>query len=183
MAALPLDPPYLKRLGERIRNLRLKSGITQKQAATIAGVAEHTLRRWEQGSHAPKLWNVEKLAGALGCPVAALLSDTPGSRVIAEVVVSAETLRSIRAGGHARSAEVAERLAASLEPLLFSASRDALPTLPGSRARPRRSREAVLAGTTQADEMRRAALLRHAQSSGAIQAGGGDEPEAPIHSE
>lgn len=177
MAAQPTDYAYQQRLGERIRTARQRSGLTQKQTASLTEVREHTLRRWEQGLHAPKFPNVVKLAATLGVPVASLLTDTPGQACVAEVMVSADTLRKIRSKGRKESQAVAARLATALEPLLWRAARQPLPAGPnGSRAKPRRTREQIVAGTAQAKELHAVALARfNAQTARTIQAGGGDD--------
>ncbi|MGD8860331.1 MAG: tetratricopeptide repeat protein [Myxococcales bacterium] len=56
-----------RRLGERIKDLRYRRGLTQAQLAYKAGVGEKTLKRMEAGSTAtPRPETVAAVAGALG---------------------------------------------------------------------------------------------------------------------
>jgi|SRR5579872_37639 len=123
---------------QRLRHHRLANGITLKQAAAAAGVVTQTLGRWESGRTKPDLTRAGAIASALGVPVAALFTD---ELVVAEVVVSAETVERIRQEGREAAAEVATRLAAQLEPAIYAAAtRPARDTRPGARAKPRQSR-------------------------------------------
>ena len=55
------------RLGERIRALRYRHGLTQAQLAYKAGVGEKTLKRLETGkTDTPHPDTLAALAGALG---------------------------------------------------------------------------------------------------------------------
>lgn len=65
---MPLDP-------EKIRARRLKLGITQEQAAALAGIAQSNWARIETGVRCdPKLSTAQRVAHALRCKVDALLS-------------------------------------------------------------------------------------------------------------
>ena len=103
---------------ERIRAIRLAQGLTIKAAAQATGVATNTFSGWEAGLHTPKLWRAGDIAKALNVPVAALFTD---ELVIADVVVSQQTISAIRTGGREECERVAERLVAQLEPLLWAA--------------------------------------------------------------
>jgi hypothetical protein len=119
------------------------------------------VRRWEQGLHAPKLWTVPKIAAALGCPIASLLVDEPVGACVAEVWISAQTIRDVRSGGRAAALDAAERIARQLEPLIWQASTGRLPREQDTpaRSRPRRSRLQMLAAGKQATAARTAARL------------------------
>lgn len=62
----------------RVRNLRERRGITQRQLAAEMSVHESTISRWEAGiSPIPDAMKV-RLAQFFGCPVAWLMGwDTP----------------------------------------------------------------------------------------------------------
>lgn len=149
----------------KIRQLRLSHGLTLKAASASAGVHINSWVNWESGRVTPKLWRCGAIARALGVPVAALFTD---ELVVADVVVSAETVKAIRAGGREACQDVAKRLASQLEPVIWAAvTAPKVDTSPGRRAKRRRTRTEVLAGVKQANEMRRAKVTR--QQPDAIQ--------------
>ena len=49
-------------LNERLKNLRLQSGVTQKVVAKGIGVDEVSFQRFEYGTSRPRLENIIKLA-------------------------------------------------------------------------------------------------------------------------
>ena len=49
-------------LNERLKNLRLQSGVTQKAVADSIGIAELSFQRFEYGTSRPRLENIIKLA-------------------------------------------------------------------------------------------------------------------------
>jgi DNA-binding XRE family transcriptional regulator len=144
-------------LGARIRELRLTAGLTVPTAAKNAGVSVTAWNCWERGDKVPLLIRAPKIASALCVPVAALFR----SDVIAEVVVSAETVQRIREGGRPACVETAGRLASQLEPVLLeAANRRPVDLSPGARPKRRRSRAEVLAGIHAAETTRAAARQR-----------------------
>jgi transcriptional regulator with XRE-family HTH domain len=127
--------------------------VTLETVARNAGVSVTSWRNWEAGRKAPRLVRGQAIASALGVPMAALFR----SNVVAEVVVSDETVQRIRSEGRGACADVAKRLAAQLEPAIYeAATRKPADLRAGVRAKPRRSRAQVLAGVRQATEMRAA---------------------------
>ena len=85
---------------------------------------------------------------------------------VAEVWLSAETIRDIRHGGRAAALEAAERIARQLEPLIWQSRTGRLPRAQDTpaRAKPRRSRAEVLAGVKAASDARTQARLRYLAS-------------------
>ena len=63
----------VKRMAERIQELRGRRGLTQEQLAAKAGLSRGYLARLETMRHVPTLLTLEKLAKALGVKVARLL--------------------------------------------------------------------------------------------------------------
>lgn len=63
---------YEKRIvGERIRELRGRRGMTQKELAEASGIGESALRSYELGMRFPRLETLAQLASALSvCPEA-----------------------------------------------------------------------------------------------------------------
>lgn len=60
-------------VSENIRYFRKERGYTQKQLSKLAGIATITLQQYELEKREPKLENIQKIAEALGVPIAALL--------------------------------------------------------------------------------------------------------------
>lgn len=60
---------------EKIKNLRLKRHLTQKQLAKLAGVSEITIRKYEAGERTPKKEQLQQLANSLDVNINALLDD------------------------------------------------------------------------------------------------------------
>lgn len=60
-----VDIDAKQQLGARIRAIRLKRGLTQKELADAAGVGESALRSYELGARYPKQRQIESIARAL----------------------------------------------------------------------------------------------------------------------
>ena len=66
--------PDGNKLGERLRELRKKAGLTQEELAERVGVHFISVSRWENGVDVPKTLKLKKLASALGVSEAELLN-------------------------------------------------------------------------------------------------------------
>lgn len=64
-----------RRIGERIHLERTKRQWTLAQLSTHTGIKVPNLSRLEKGRHMPSLETLERIAGAFGLPVAALISS------------------------------------------------------------------------------------------------------------
>lgn len=62
--------------GEKIKILRIKKGLTQKQLGEMCGMADSAIRRYESERANPKLPTLQKIAVALNVPIEELYSDT-----------------------------------------------------------------------------------------------------------
>ena len=63
-------------VGENIRDLRKKRGLTQEELANIADISVFTLRQYESGARtSPHIEQLEKLSKALGVSVDRLIID------------------------------------------------------------------------------------------------------------
>ena len=60
--------------GQRLRELRLKYGVTQHDLAQAAGLTDAYVSNMENGFAVPSLTTVLRLAVALGCKVTELVS-------------------------------------------------------------------------------------------------------------
>lgn len=62
-------------VGQKIKALRKKKGITQKELANITNIAEITIRQYEADKYLPKTRNLTKIAHALDSTIGELLVD------------------------------------------------------------------------------------------------------------
>lgn len=70
-----LKNPFLVALGERVRGLRARRGLTRKSVALAAGVSERHLASLEYGEGNASILVLVQVAGALQCTLAELLGD------------------------------------------------------------------------------------------------------------
>jgi len=71
--------PLLVALGERVRQLRARRGLTRKAVAAAAGVSERHLANLEYGEGNASVLVLQQVAGALQCALAELLGDVTTS--------------------------------------------------------------------------------------------------------
>jgi XRE family aerobic/anaerobic benzoate catabolism transcriptional regulator len=71
--------PFLMALGERVRNLRARRGMTRKALALAADVSERHLANMEYGVGNASVLVLLQVAGALQCPLAELIGDVTTS--------------------------------------------------------------------------------------------------------
>jgi len=67
--------PFLVALGQRVRSLRDRKGITRKALAAATGVSERHLANLEYGEGNVSVLVLEQVATALQCPLAELIGD------------------------------------------------------------------------------------------------------------
>lgn len=60
-------------IGDRLKNARLHTGMTQKQVAAACGMADSAIRKYESGVVTPKLENLCRIARALNTTVSELV--------------------------------------------------------------------------------------------------------------
>lgn len=68
------DEGRAKRIGERVRTVRRERGLTISQLAEQTGMKRPNLSRLEHGRHDPSLETLDRVAQALGVPVAQLVA-------------------------------------------------------------------------------------------------------------
>jgi XRE family aerobic/anaerobic benzoate catabolism transcriptional regulator len=94
--------PFLVALGDRVRALRARRGITRKAAAMAAGVSERHLANLEYGEGNASILVLLQVARALQCSLAELIGDvttsTPEWLLIRELLESRDdaSLRRVR---------------------------------------------------------------------------------------
>ncbi|WP_165975033.1 helix-turn-helix domain-containing protein [Nonomuraea deserti] len=69
----------------RIKALRNQAGLDVAQLAEKIGTSPRLIGYWEEGRHTPEARNLERLARALGCPIAALTGRQPGTETLADL--------------------------------------------------------------------------------------------------
>jgi transcriptional regulator with XRE-family HTH domain len=132
-------------LGLRLRRLRLQQGLTITAAATNAKVHHNTWRTWEQGRVAYRPWRSIEIASALGVPTKQLFTD---ASVLVELTLSDESKARVQNEGRQAAKAIAQSLVSQLEGLIYEEStRKPVNVRPGARAKQRRTRAQVLAGT------------------------------------
>jgi transcriptional regulator with XRE-family HTH domain len=104
-------------LGERIRNVRRRRGLTQRELATAAAVSESLIKKLEQGQITDvRLETLHKIAVALHVPTTALAVAPDAPEPEQDSVRGWELVRQALVGGNPAGEELGE------------------PTLPGVRA-------------------------------------------------
>ena len=62
-------------IAEKLRDLRVERGLTQKQAAELARVSHQTLRDLESGKRPPYMPTLTKIARGYGVPLEELVEE------------------------------------------------------------------------------------------------------------
>ena len=70
-------------IGDKIRIMRREQKLTQKQLAGKAGVAEISIRNYENGKRQPKIEQMRKIAFALGLSINSFISTQGSSPLLA----------------------------------------------------------------------------------------------------
>jgi transcriptional regulator with XRE-family HTH domain len=79
--------------GQRLRQTRIKAGLSQSDLEEISGIPKARLSRYENGHVAPSIQTLERLARALDVSEASLLGD---ERALMEEFFNVLTARSVR---------------------------------------------------------------------------------------
>lgn len=80
-------PAIMRQLAENIAKRRKELGLTQAQVAEIISMEKESLSRMEAGKITPSLDRLEKIAAALGCPIADLFRDnSPDTQAQAQII-------------------------------------------------------------------------------------------------
>ena len=69
------DAELAHAFGAAVRALRMERGIAQESLAHLAGVERSHMGKIERGEHMPTLAIIFKIAGALECSTAVLMSE------------------------------------------------------------------------------------------------------------
>ncbi|MDR7945152.1 helix-turn-helix domain-containing protein [Achromobacter aegrifaciens] len=76
--ATTFDAELAQAFGAAVRALRTERGIAQETLANLAGIERSHMGKVERGEHAPTLAVIFKIAGALKCSTAVLLTEAEG---------------------------------------------------------------------------------------------------------
>ena len=76
--ATTFDAELAQAFGAAVRALRTERGIAQESLANLAGIERSHMGKVERGEHMPTLAIIFKIAGALECSTAVLMSKTEG---------------------------------------------------------------------------------------------------------
>ncbi len=71
---------YLRRLGERVRTVRSRRGMSRKALARHSKVSERYLAQLEAGKGNCSIVLLRRIAGAMSVPVAELIDERPDRR-------------------------------------------------------------------------------------------------------
>jgi transcriptional regulator with XRE-family HTH domain len=102
-----------KTFGQRLRETRIRAGLSQSDLEEISGIPKARLSRYENGHVAPSIQTLERLAKALGVSEASLLGD---QRALLEAFFEVLEDRGVRIV----STEQASKLANAVADVYFS---------------------------------------------------------------
>ncbi|WP_206951808.1 helix-turn-helix transcriptional regulator [Trinickia acidisoli] len=71
--------PFIAAMGERVRLLRARRGLTRKALATETGLSERHLANLEAGTGNPSVQVLRQIAATLNCPLAEIIGDVTTS--------------------------------------------------------------------------------------------------------
>jgi transcriptional regulator with XRE-family HTH domain len=92
-------------IGERIKNIMRKKGVTQIQLAAMIGMSEGHMSRILQGRTVPMMDKIERIAEALDIPMAALWDEDKAITVLASDVMASLPKEFLDALGDVRGRE------------------------------------------------------------------------------
>lgn len=66
-------------IGENIRRLRERMGLSQAELGAVAGVTDKAVSSWETGTKKPRMSALQKIADNYHIPVGQLVDDGPAA--------------------------------------------------------------------------------------------------------
>ena len=82
--ATTFDAELAQAFGAAVRALRTERGIAQESLANLAGIERSHMGKIERGEHMHTLAIIFKIASALDCSTAVLMTATEGQLAVAE---------------------------------------------------------------------------------------------------
>lgn len=83
--ATTFDAELARAFGAAVRALRTERGIAQEALANLASIERSHMGKIERGEHTPTLAIIFKIAKALGCSTAVLMTETESGIQAAEL--------------------------------------------------------------------------------------------------
>lgn len=71
----PGDAPFLRRVGERLRTLRARRGVTRRDLSRLSGVSERYIAQLEGGSGNISILLLRRIGRALGVPAEEIVAE------------------------------------------------------------------------------------------------------------
>lgn len=84
VGATTFDAELAQAFGAAVRALRAERGIAQESLANLAGIERSHVGKVERGEHMPTLAIIFKLASALECSAAVLMTETENQLAVAQ---------------------------------------------------------------------------------------------------
>lgn len=84
VGATTFDAELAQAFGAAVRALRAERGIAQESLANLAGIERSHVGKVERGEHMPTLAIIFKIANALGCSTAVLMTETESQLAVAQ---------------------------------------------------------------------------------------------------
>lgn len=78
------------KIGDEIKRLRIKRGLTQKQLGEMCGMADSAIRKYESGKVKPKIEAIKKLASALQVDPYSLTDFDTATEILEEHINNVE---------------------------------------------------------------------------------------------
>lgn len=97
-----------KHFGNRLREARIRAGLSQSELEELSGIPKARLSRYENGHVEPSIQTLARLAGALNVSEASLLGDR---RAILEGFFTVLTDRGVRIDSQEQGARLAHAVA------------------------------------------------------------------------
>lgn len=117
--------------GQRLRETRIRAGLSQSDLEDISGIPKARLSRYENGHVAPSIQTLERLAKALGVSEASLLGD---QRAVLERFFQVLYDRGVRITSSEQAASLANAVADMFGSLRHAEVEAALPPDPEDAA-------------------------------------------------
>ena len=103
-----------KHFGNRLREARIRAGLSQSELEELSGIPKARLSRYENGHVEPSIQTLARLAGALNVSEASLLGD---QRAILEGFFTVLTGRGVRIDSQEQGARLAHAVADMVQAL------------------------------------------------------------------
>ena len=62
-------PFELEEFGKRLKSIRRKKGLTQKDLAALISVSDKTISKWETGNSLPDIVSLKRMARVFDCTI------------------------------------------------------------------------------------------------------------------